>query len=172
VVSPARVVGMGHALPAAYSQSSVWTGFFADHYRDVDVAEQLFANSGVLTRHAVANPVYEDVSRWGTAARMERYLAEALPLGKDAVSAALADAGIAAADVGLFAVTSCTGYVTPGVDIRLSCDWEYSLEPASSISIFHSGFHSRTSFCSIQVAKASLSQMSSHQGMVTRLPNH
>jgi alkylresorcinol/alkylpyrone synthase len=118
----ARVVGMGHALPAAYTQESLWSGFFADRYRGIRIAEQLFANSGVLTRHAVANPVHEDVSGWGTGARMERYLAEALPLGKDAVSAALADAGIAAADVGLFTVTSCTGYVTPGVDIRLSQD--------------------------------------------------
>jgi alkylresorcinol/alkylpyrone synthase len=120
--APARIVGMGHALPGAYSQESVWAGFFAEHYRDVRIAEQLFANSGVRTRHTVANPVFEDVSRWGTAARMERYLAEALPLGKDAVATALADAGIAAADVGLFAVASCTGYVTPGVDIRLSRD--------------------------------------------------
>jgi predicted naringenin-chalcone synthase len=122
LVSPARIVGMGHALPAAYSQESVWSGFFAEHYRDIRIAEQLFANSGVRTRHTVANPVYEDVSGWGTGARMERYLAEALPLGKDAVATALADAGLAAADVGLFAVTSCTGYVTPGVDIRLARD--------------------------------------------------
>jgi predicted naringenin-chalcone synthase len=122
LVSPARIVGMGHALPAAYSQESVWSGFFAEHYRDVRIAEQLFANSGVRTRHSVANPVYEDVSGWGTGARMERYLAEALPLGKDAVATALADAGLAAADVGLFAVTSCTGYVTPGLDILLARD--------------------------------------------------
>ena len=122
VSGPARVVGMGHALPAAYSQAAVWDGFFAEHYRDVRIAEQLFANSGVQTRHSVANPVDEDVSRWGTAARMQRYLAEALPLGKDAVASALADAGVDPADVGLFAVASCTGYVTPGVDIRLARD--------------------------------------------------
>jgi predicted naringenin-chalcone synthase len=113
---------MGHALPAAFSQEAVWQGFFAEHYRDVGLAEQLFTNSGVRTRHTVANPVDEDLSRWGTGARMERYLAEALPLGKDAVAGALADARIAAADVGLFAVASCTGYVTPGVDIRLARD--------------------------------------------------
>ncbi|HST65780.1 MAG TPA: 3-oxoacyl-[acyl-carrier-protein] synthase III C-terminal domain-containing protein [Mycobacteriales bacterium] len=113
---------MGHALPAPYSQQSVWDGFFARHFQDVPLAEQLFTRSGVRTRHTVANPVYEDVSQWGTAARMERYLAEALPLGKDAVATALADAGLAAADVGLFAVASCTGYVTPGVDIRLARD--------------------------------------------------
>jgi alkylresorcinol/alkylpyrone synthase len=118
----ARVVGMGHALPAPYSQQAVWENFFARHYRDVSVAEQLFANSGVHTRHAVANPVDEDASGWGTGARMERYLAEALPLGKDAVAPARADARVDPADVGLFSVASCTGYVTPGLDIRLARD--------------------------------------------------
>ena len=121
-MNAARVVGMGHALPAAYTQQAVWDGFFAEHYKDVRIAEQLFANAGVHTRHTVANPVHEDVSGWGTGARMERYLAEALPLGKDAVASALADADLDPADVGLFAVASCTGYVTPGVDIRLARD--------------------------------------------------
>lgn len=118
----ARIVGIGHASPAPYSQQGVWDGFFAGHYRDVRIAEQIFANSGVRTRHAVANPVDEDVSGWGTGRRMERYLAEALPLGKAAVTSALADAGVDPADVGLFSVASCTGYVTPGVDIRLARD--------------------------------------------------
>jgi alkylresorcinol/alkylpyrone synthase len=118
----ARIIGIGHASPAPYSQQGVWDGFFARHYRDVRIAEQIFANSGVRTRHAVANPVDEDVSGWGTGRRMERYLAEALPLGKAAVTSALADAGIDPADVGLFSVASCTGYVTPGVDIRLARD--------------------------------------------------
>jgi alkylresorcinol/alkylpyrone synthase len=58
---------MGHAMPAPYSQQSVWDGFFAEHFRDVPLAEQLFLRSGVQTRHTVANPVYEDVSGWGTA---------------------------------------------------------------------------------------------------------
>jgi predicted naringenin-chalcone synthase len=66
--------------------------------------------------------VQEDVSSWGTAARMERYLAEAIPLGKDAVGAALTDAGLDPGEVGLFAVASCTGYGTPGIDIRLARD--------------------------------------------------
>jgi predicted naringenin-chalcone synthase len=53
---------------------------------------------------------------------MERYLAEAMPLGKDAVAAALTDAGLDPGEVGLFAVVSCTGYGTPGIDIRLARD--------------------------------------------------
>ena len=137
-MTPARVVGMGHALPAAYTQQAVWDGFFAEHYKDVRIAEQLFANAGVRSRHAVANPVHEDVTRWGTGARMERYLAEALPLGKDAVASALADAGVDPGDVGLFAVASCTGYVTPGVDIRLARDLGMS-DKVRRLSVGHMG---------------------------------
>jgi len=138
MVTTARLVGMGHALPAPYSQQGVWDGFFAGHYRDVRIAGQIFANSGVRTRHAVANPVDEDVSGWGTGRRMERYLAEALPLGKDAVSSALADAGVEPADVGLFSVASCTGYVTPGVDIRLARDLGMS-DRVQRLSVGHMG---------------------------------
>jgi alkylresorcinol/alkylpyrone synthase len=118
----ARITGIGHAFPAPYSQRAVWDEFFSGHYSGVRIAEQIFANAGVRTRHAVANPVDEDVSGWGTGRRMERYLAEALPLGKDAVATALADAGVDPGDIGLFSVTTCTGYVTPGVDIRLARD--------------------------------------------------
>jgi predicted naringenin-chalcone synthase len=53
---------------------------------------------------------------------MRRYQAEAEPLGKEAVARALTDAGIAADEVGLFAVCSCTGYATPGLDILLARD--------------------------------------------------
>jgi len=113
---------MGQALPVGYDQRAVWERFFAGHYAGVPAAERLFTGSGVATRHAVANPVDEDVSSWGTGARMERYLVEAMPLGKAAVAAALADAGLDPGDVGLFAVASCTGYATPGIDIRLARD--------------------------------------------------
>ena len=47
---------------------------------------------------------------------------EALPLGRAALDAALARAGIGAGDVDLFAVVSCTGYATPGLDILLARD--------------------------------------------------
>ena len=47
---------------------------------------------------------------------------EALPLGKQAVAGALDAAGLAPGDVGLFAVVTCTGYATPGLDIRLASD--------------------------------------------------
>jgi len=123
-VSPAVIAGIGIAFPPAVTQQDLWTGYFSDHYAGVarGLAKRVFANSGVDTRHAVINPTVEDPSGWSTGARMERYLIEALPLGKDAVTAALDQAGVAAHDVGLLVVCSCTGYATPGLDILLARD--------------------------------------------------
>jgi predicted naringenin-chalcone synthase len=45
-----------------------------------------------------------------------------VPLGKEAVGRALTDADVAADELGLFAVCSCTGYATPGLDILLARD--------------------------------------------------
>jgi predicted naringenin-chalcone synthase len=118
----AVVTGSGSALPAAMDQAAAWEGFFARHYEGVRAAERIFAGAGVRTRHAVANPIDEDLSGWSTGARMARYVQEALPLGKQAVAGALDSAGLAPGDVGLFAVVTCTGYATPGLDIRLASD--------------------------------------------------
>jgi predicted naringenin-chalcone synthase len=118
----AVVTGSGSALPAAMDQAAVWEGFFARHYEGVRAAGRIFAGAGVRTRHAVANPIDEDLSGWSTGARMARYVQEALPLGKQAVAGALDSAGLAPGDVGLFAVVTCTGYATPGLDIRLASD--------------------------------------------------
>jgi predicted naringenin-chalcone synthase len=121
VVTPV-ITGMGHAFPPEVSQEDLWAGFFAGHFGPDRVARRIFASAGVSRRHAVADPRVEDVSAWSTGARMERYVAEAMPLGKAAVAAALDDAGLSPADIGLFTVASCTGYATPGVDIRLARD--------------------------------------------------
>ncbi|SNS86751.1 Predicted naringenin-chalcone synthase [Geodermatophilus pulveris] len=118
----AVLTGAGRALPATLDQDAAWEGFFAGHYAGVRAARRVFAGSGVRRRHTVANPLDEDISGWSTGARMQRYVQEALPLGKQAVAAALDEAGLAPGDVGLFAVATCTGYATPGLDIRLASD--------------------------------------------------
>jgi predicted naringenin-chalcone synthase len=120
----ASIAGVGVAHPPATAQDELWRGYFEQHYADVapGIAKRIFANSGVRTRHGVINPLVEDPSQWSTAARMRRYLAEALPLGKDALSTALHRAGVAASDIGMLVVCSCTGYVTPGLDILLARD--------------------------------------------------
>jgi alkylresorcinol/alkylpyrone synthase len=119
---PAVITGAARATPPTRSQEDLWTGYFAAHFAGTRWAHRVFSAAGVDRRHPVVDPTTEDVSGWSTGARMERYLVEAVPLGRRAVSGALAEAGLAPADVGLFAVVSCTGYATPGVDIRLARD--------------------------------------------------
>jgi alkylresorcinol/alkylpyrone synthase len=120
----ATLAGMAFAHPTTLSQAEIWEGFFATHYAGVQygLAKRVFAHSGVVTRHTVCNPMLEDPTRWSTQRRMARYLAEALPLGKEAVSGALDSAGLSAADVGMFVVCSCTGYTAPGLDVLLARD--------------------------------------------------
>jgi predicted naringenin-chalcone synthase len=122
VVTRPVIVGSGQAFPGSLEQQQVWDGFFAEHFAGNRLARRIFESSGVLRRHGVANPLVEDLSRWSTEARMRRYVTEAQPLGKDALASALDDAGVPSADIGLFAVVSCTGYATPGLDITLACD--------------------------------------------------
>ncbi len=127
--APARAVppravltGAGQALPAPMDQQALWDGFFREHYADARIARKVWQSAAIRTRRGVVDPTSEDVSALGTAARMQRFLAEAMPLGKEAVTGALADAGLDPTDVGLLTVVSCTGYVTPGLDILLARD--------------------------------------------------
>jgi predicted naringenin-chalcone synthase len=121
MVTP-TIVGLGTALPPGVSQEEIWRGFFARHFAGSPIAERIFYNSGVATRHTVLNPLVEDISGTTTGQRMRRYAAEVVPLGKEAVASALAEAGIPPADIGLLAVATCTGYTTPGLDILLARD--------------------------------------------------
>lgn len=116
----ATVAGLGTALPGAVDQHLLWDRFFHGHFTDARLARRIFDGSGVHRRHAVANPVHENLSHWSTEARMQRYAAEAPPLGHRAVAAALTDAGVLAEDIRRLTVASCTGYSTPGLDIELT----------------------------------------------------
>jgi predicted naringenin-chalcone synthase len=132
VVTPAvsalpAITGFGAAFPGEMDQDGLWRDFFAAHYsscipRTGAVARRIFASAGVTRRHGAVDPRVEDVSTWGTGARMERFVSEAMPLGRRAVEQALTAAGLDAAEVGLFAVVTCTGYSTPGLDILLARD--------------------------------------------------
>ncbi|BFU41977.1 hypothetical protein KRMM14A1004_02140 [Krasilnikovia sp. MM14-A1004] len=120
----ATIAGLGTALPPSAVQDELWEGYFAERYHGGrrGLAQRIFANAGVRTRQAAVSPLLEDVSDWSTERRMRRYQVEAVPLGKEAVGRALTDAGVAAEELGLFAVCSCTGYATPGLDILLARD--------------------------------------------------
>lgn len=134
----AVVTGRGAAVPNALLQQRLWDEFFADHYRRDPVAQKVWEHSGVHTRHGVADPRTDDVSRWSTGQRMRRFVAEALPLGKEAVAAALNDAGLTPAEVDHLTVVSCTGYATPGLDVLLARDLGFPAD-AQRLHVGHMG---------------------------------
>jgi alkylresorcinol/alkylpyrone synthase len=137
-VTASVITGHGHALPPAMSQQGLWDGYFREHYSDDRVARTVWKRSGITTRCGVVDPTVEDISSWGTGARMQRFVEEAMPLGREAVGKALASAGLDPGDVGLFAVVSCTGYATPGLDILLARDLGMS-DSTQRLHIGHMG---------------------------------
>jgi alkylresorcinol/alkylpyrone synthase len=118
----AVVTGWAHAVPPVMRQDALWDNYFAEHYAPNRLAARVWRTAGIERRHGVVDPTVEDISGLGTGARMERYVAEAMPLGATAVAAALSRAGLGSSDVGMFTVVSCTGYATPGLDILLARD--------------------------------------------------
>jgi alkylresorcinol/alkylpyrone synthase len=139
VVNTARIAAVTSAVPSpALDQQDLWDGYFGERFGHDERAGRIWRSAGVRTRHGVIDPRVEDVALWSTGQRMQRFLTEAMPLGKDAVSSALGEAGIAASDVGLFAVASCTGYATPGLDILLARDLAMSAS-LQRLSIGHMG---------------------------------
>ena len=118
----AGIAGLGVAFPATRGQRELWDGFFAEHYGHRKKARAIWLRCGVEQRHGVADPFVEDVRRWTTQDRMERFALDALPLGAAALERSLAASGLSADDVDHLVVVTCTGYGTPGLDIRLAAE--------------------------------------------------
>jgi alkylresorcinol/alkylpyrone synthase len=114
------IAGLGSAVPTRVSQEDLWDGFFAEHYRGNPLADRLWHRAGVTSRHGVAVPWKEDVREWGTAARIERFVEEAVPLGREALHACLEESRLKPHEVDSLTVATCTGYATPGLDILLA----------------------------------------------------
>jgi alkylresorcinol/alkylpyrone synthase len=79
---------------------------------------RLYANAGVETRHTVL-PLADYGKLEGLGPTNDLYIEHATALGEQAISAALAAAGVAADEVDLLLVTSVTGVAVPSLDARL-----------------------------------------------------
>jgi predicted naringenin-chalcone synthase len=135
----AGIAGIGIALPeASRTQRELWDGFFAEHYEHRKKARAVWLRCGVERRHGVIDPFREDVRHWTTEQRMQRFLRDAPPLAAQAARDCLSEAGIAPDEVDQLTVVTCTGYGTPGLDIRLAA--ELGLPPgAQRTHIGHMG---------------------------------
>lgn len=136
----ATLTGTGRALPPAMPQDGLWDEFFDRHYQGSRLARRAWQRAGVRQRHGVVDPRAEDLSRWSTGQRMSRFLAEALPLGKSALTDCLDDADLDPAEIDELIVVSCTGYATPGLDHLLARD--LGLRPDTHrLHLGHMGCH-------------------------------
>jgi predicted naringenin-chalcone synthase len=136
----AVIAGLGSAVPTKVSQEELWDGFFAEHYRGNPLAERLWHRAGVTTRHGVAVPGKEDVREWGTAARIGRFVEEAVPLGREALRACLEESRLTPREVGALTVATCTGYATPGLDILLARELGLG-DDTQRLHVGHMGCH-------------------------------
>ena len=90
----AAIAGLGWAVPTEATQQEAWDLFFAEHYADVPLARRIWERSGVETRHGVVVPFKEDVSSWGTEARMRRFVEEVETPGTTTIASLAAFLGI------------------------------------------------------------------------------
>ena len=119
----ARIAAVAGALPGVWAtQERIWDERFRHHYGDDAAAKRVWMRCGVERRHGVLDPIAEGVAEWDTGKRMQRFVEEALPLGREALEAAFQQAAVRPEDVDLLTVVSCTGYATPGLDILLARD--------------------------------------------------
>jgi predicted naringenin-chalcone synthase len=119
----AQVTAVAGALPPGWmTQEAIWEERFRHHYGDDAAAKRVWLRCGVERRHGVLDPIAEGVAEWGTGQRMQRFIEEALPLGRQALETAFERAGVGPEEVDVLTVVSCTGYATPGLDILLARD--------------------------------------------------
>lgn len=114
------IVAFGSSFPPPLDQQQAWDGFFSAHFSDSRMARRVWRTAGVERRHSAIDPRIEDLSGASTGTRMLRYSELAVPLARAAVTNALDACGVEPGEVDLLTVVSCTGYVTPGVDILVA----------------------------------------------------
>ncbi|HYA00886.1 MAG TPA: 3-oxoacyl-[acyl-carrier-protein] synthase III C-terminal domain-containing protein [Candidatus Binatia bacterium] len=117
--APVRVAGFGGAAPEHRATTDELAAVLAGVWPELGRrAWALLDQSACVGRH-LARPPAQLATPLPPSAQTARYLRVALDLAEDAARKSLLAAGIAAVEVGLLVVASCTGFVLPGVDSLL-----------------------------------------------------
>ena len=115
-------IGLGTATPPnSYTQSECWdvfraSGLYAGLTRRNQVLAEnvLCGNNGIETRHLSIDSL-EEAFDFSPDVMHQRFALHAPRLATEAAEKALADAGSAAADIDAVIVSTCTGYLCPGL---------------------------------------------------------
>ncbi len=116
------IVGLGTAVPARrYTQSECWDAlqktkeFLELTSRSQTILRKVLTGAnGIETRHLALGSL-EEAFHLDPDALQARYLSHAPRLATRAAERALADAGVEAAEIDALLISTCTGYLCPGL---------------------------------------------------------
>jgi len=119
---PVRLRGLGTALPPLKVRQEDALRFILDRFGAGPGARELYrrvmGNKSIAARHFALSSLEEvlDADRDKVNARFERW---AVSLGTQALDRALTEAEVEPSDVDFLAVTTCTGFLCPGLSAHL-----------------------------------------------------
>ncbi len=117
-----RLLGLATAVPSnSYSQEFIIDtarAFLRARGEDFSLFEPLFRHAGIDRRYAV-EPYTWYLQPHDWTSRTEAYVRGAEALFEETATGALAEAGVAARDVGTIVMVSSTGIATPSIDARM-----------------------------------------------------
>ncbi len=116
---PVSIHGLATAVPSHRASGAEVLRLISRLWPRLERRVSLFADELADTQRYLVRPIEEGLVPLSPGNQAVRYAAEATPLAIAAAAGALADAGAAAEDIGLLVVSSCTGFVLPGIDVQL-----------------------------------------------------
>jgi alkylresorcinol/alkylpyrone synthase len=119
VLAPVSIEGLGTAVPPYRAGGDEVLRLITRLWPRLERRVSLFADELGNTQRYLVRPIDEALIPLTPSEQAMRYAAEATPLAIVAAERAIKDADAALSDIGLVVVSSCTGFVLPGVDVQL-----------------------------------------------------
>jgi alkylresorcinol/alkylpyrone synthase len=119
LLAPVVIDGLGTAVPPHRVDGDEVLRLITQVWPRLERRVSLFTEELAATHRFLVRPIGEALLPLSPGEQAVRYAAEATPLAIAAAERAIVDAGTAIADIGLIVVSSCTGFVLPGVDVEL-----------------------------------------------------
>jgi alkylresorcinol/alkylpyrone synthase len=119
LLPPVSIHGLATALPPNRVGGDEVLRLITQLWPRLERRVSLFAGELAETQRYLVRPAAEALTPLSPGEQAIRYAAEATPLAIAAATGALNDAGAAVDDIGLLVVSSCTGFVLPGIDVQL-----------------------------------------------------
>jgi alkylresorcinol/alkylpyrone synthase len=118
-ISPVSIRGLATAVPSNRVGGGEVLRLITQLWPRLERRISLFTDELAATQRYLVRPIEETLLPLSPGEQAVRYAAEATPLAIAAAQRALTDAGAGIDDIGLLVVSSCTGFVLPGIDVHL-----------------------------------------------------